>query len=178
MAGDNQLPLSLLEQHLAQQTVALVEARDRLNAFCVTAPKAVASVQESINKMRASLPGEADAIMKNSAQVAIGEMAAQVVAISQQIAGDSAAASRAESFTFVTLTLTILSSCLFGFGIYIGTLTISNALLGGISVGAGVACGIALGYSLSMPVRLSKAVVAQHEHALKIKAAIEKWRKP
>ena len=88
-------PRTMLEQHLAEQTVALVEANDQLKTFCALVPKVISDTQEVAQSFRDSLPGDVAVEMDKAAQKAISMMAEEVARLAQKVAVDSAASEKA-----------------------------------------------------------------------------------
>jgi len=111
------LPLDSLDLHLAQQTVALVEANEQLRVFCVLVPRVITDTQEVVQTFRDSLPSEAGEVMDKAAQKAIGVMAGEVGRLAQKVAGDAAAAEKANSRSFAVKNVVIgvmICAILFG----------------------------------------------------------------
>ena len=111
------LPLDSLDLHLAQQTVALVEANEQLRVFCVLVPRVITDTQEVVQTFRDSLPSEAGEVMDKAAQKAIGVMAGEVGRLAQKVAGDAAATEKANSRSFAVKNVVIgvmICAILFG----------------------------------------------------------------
>jgi hypothetical protein len=88
-------PLDMLEQHIAEQTVAMVKVNDQLKTFCLLVPKVISDTQKIAQTFRDSLPGDVAVEMDKAAQKAISMMAVEVARLAQKVAVDAAASEKA-----------------------------------------------------------------------------------